>query len=482
MNDSLTPAAQQHVRRLVRAIAPFAGRLERRFRKLLGRGPYTPEQIEALEAIVPSAAARFRSPAQFLDSVHEQGRRLARMNLPPGETEEVLRLYAVLLDRVLGDQLQPPREQLQLATIHVLERAYFQVREAEAQALFGFYRAEQESSGIEELLRRWVRVLTQAFGAHAGRLLLGPAAPELRTPLYVERGGAGEDWIADSGWRGRHACYWSFPLVAGQAYVQFAFRKPGNWLARDLALVEAAGERCREAMERERLEKEVRQLEAEARNKEEQERRRIGRELHDEAGQSLLLLRLELEMIERDAPAELRPRLRQSRSTAERTIDELRRIVAALSPAVLERLGLEAALQQMTGRFGKSHPALVRLRISALPDAIPMPIQEVVYRVAQESLQNIVKHSHANRVNLWLNVTDKCFRLSVRDNGAGFSADAAWKKPMSFGLSGMRERAALLGGTLAVDSAPGKGVKVTLQLPRASAKVAHNGKDTSIDN
>ena len=221
MNEFLTPAAQQHVRRLVRAIAPFADRLERCFRKLLKRGPYTPQQIEALMAITPAAIARFRSPAQFLASVDEQGSRLARMNLPPGEVEEVLRLYAMLLDRVLGDRLQPSREQLQLATIHVLERAYFQVREAEAQAFFGFYRAEKESSGIEDLLRRWVRVLTQAFGARAGRLLLEAGAPELGNPLYVERRGADESLIADTGWRGRHACYWSFPLVAeiGRAHV-----------------------------------------------------------------------------------------------------------------------------------------------------------------------------------------------------------------------------------------------------------------------
>jgi signal transduction histidine kinase len=102
----------------------------------------------------------------------------------------------------------------------------------------------------------------------------------------------------------------------------------------------------------------------------------------------------------------------------------------------------------------------------------------VIYRVSQECLQNIVKHSQATRVNLSVRGADKSIRLSVSDNGAGFEAETAWVKPTSFGLTGMRERAALLGGSLAVRSAPGKGVAVTLDLPRLAAQVALNGKDS----
>src|SRR5207253_9129944 len=100
-----------------------------------------------------------------------------------------------------------------------------------------------------------------------------------------------------------------------------------------------------------------------ARHAEEEERRRIGRELHDEAAQSLLLLRLQLEMMQRDAPPGLHPRLSQSRTIAERTIEELRRTIAALSPAQLERLGLDRALRQLAVRHGKVHPAEVGVRI-----------------------------------------------------------------------------------------------------------------------
>jgi two-component system, NarL family, sensor histidine kinase UhpB len=189
-------------------------------------------------------------------------------------------------------------------------------------------------------------------------------------------------------------------------------------------------------------------------------------------------LRLQLEMLERQAPEELRKALAEARGITERTVSELRRIVAALSPAVLDRLGLERALRQLAARFHKMHPAPVRLRFCGSNGDLAKPSQEVIYRVAQECLQNIAKHSQATHVNLSLSTADKSIRLSVSDNGAGFSAEAAGHQPMSFGLAGMRERASLLGGTLAVQTAPGKGAKVTLILPRNTARMETNGQNS----
>ena len=121
--------------------------------------------------------------------------------------------------------------------------------------------------------------------------------------------------------------------------------------------------------------------------------------------------------------------------------DELRRTIAALSPAQLDRLGLDRALRQLAARLRKGHPAEVNVRIPRTCGEIPQSAQQVIYRVAQESLNNILKHSQATRVNLFLSSTDKSIRLSVRDNGAGFSTEASPSKPMAFGLAGMRERA-----------------------------------------
>jgi signal transduction histidine kinase len=474
----LTPAARRHAAWMARVVAPLAARLDREFRASLRKRGYDAARIRAFLAITPAARSRLRSLSQFLEQVDYNGRRLAKLNVPPTEVNEVLCEFGEILDPFLAGKFEPAREQLQLATIFALENAFYRVREAETQAFFGLYEAEIEARDLEDLLRRFVGILTQTFHARAGRLFLDrPTEGKLSKPLYIERGKANESLIADPQMRGRYASYWSYPLGA-RALVQFGFPVTYPWLPRELALLEAAGERCRAAMERSRLESEVRRLEVEARQTEENERRRIGRELHDEAGQSLLLLRLQLELIERDAPESLRPRLQESREVAERTVIELRRIVAALSPAMLERLGLPSALRQLTARFQKTHAASVRLRISVGSEPLPIQIQEVIYRVVQECLQNIAKHSGASDVNLLLQQADKRIRLSVSDNGAGFSAETAAGKPMSFGLAGMRERVALLGGTLVVRSRPGKVTTVAVELPHTSARVASHDEDS----
>ncbi|MBZ5581139.1 MAG: sensor histidine kinase, partial [Acidobacteriia bacterium] len=128
---------------------------------------------------------------------------------------------------------------------------------------------------------------------------------------------------------------------------------------------------------------------------------------------------------------------------------------------------LHAALRRLGDRFRKMHPADLRLVAPATAGRLPRPMEEVIYRVAQECLQNIAKHSQATLVKLSLRTSDQKVRLRVVDNGAGFSADSVKNKPMSFGLAGMRERAALMGGALAIRSAPGQGVAVTLELPRS---------------
>jgi len=465
--DSIfTPAARRHAVLLARAIAPVAARLDRGFRGLLRSRSYGPAEIRALLAITPAALSRVLSLGRFLEQVEYNGCRLAKLNVPPAQVKELLGEFATLLEAQLPGRFHPAREQLLLATLLTLETAFHRVRESEAQAFFGLYRAELEARGLDDLLRRFVRILTRTFHARAGRLWLldRSVAGKLSRPLYIERGQPAERLIADPRMRGRYASYWSHPIGAA-AVVQFGFSVPYPWLPRELALLGAVEERCREAIERARLEGEIRRLEAQAHHAEEEERRRIGRELHDEAGQSLLLLRLQLEMIGRDAPASLRPRLQEASAVAARTVEDIRRMVAALSPAVLERLGLAPALRHLAARFRKVHPAGLRLRISLPSDPLPMPVQQVIYRVAQESLHNVAKHSQASRVNLSLRAADKCIRLSVADNGAGFSAETAGSRPMSFGLAGMRERAALLGGSLAVRSVPGKGVSITLHLP-----------------
>ena len=474
-----TADARRHAARLAEAIGPAARRMERSYDSLLRCRGYDKTLRRAFLAISPVGFARLGTLERFLEEVEYHGRRLAKHNVCPTEARTMVREMEALLDPILGGRFAPSREQLHLATVLALDRAFGIVREAEAQALFGIYRAEAESKAGGELLRRVAAVLARTFGARAFRVADGGDLNQrLQGPLFIARGTPGDRLIVDGAMRRTCRSFWSHPL-GGTAVVQLGFAASYPWLPRERMLLKVADDRCRGAFERAALETEVRRLEAEARRAEEEERRRIGRELHDETGQSLMLLRLQLEMLEKQAEGPVAARLKEAREGVEHTVIELRRLIAALSPTVLERLGIAEAVRHLAGHFRRSHPAGVRLRIQGPTESIPRQMQDVIYRATQECLQNIARHSQATAVNLSLTAADQIIRLRVTDNGNGFRQGAALK-PMSFGLEGIRERAALAGGTVKIQAAPGKGTAVVLELPRNVATVKEYVKNSRI--
>jgi signal transduction histidine kinase len=258
--------------------------------------------------------------------------------------------------------------------------------------------------------------------------------------------------------------------------LQLAFPRPYPWLPRERDLLVVAGERCLSGVEKARLtenlarsEEEVRHLATRLLQVEEMERRRISRELHDEAGQSLLCIRLRLEMLERAATPESRHGIAEVRVQVERTIDEVRRLIGALSPSVLDRFGLAAALRQVAATLRKLHGLSVRLEAS-VPDTLPERVQLVAYRLVQECCNNIVKHASAREVKFSVRSTDKSLRLDIHDDGIGFDVAEALTKRSSFGITGMKERVALLGGKFQIRSAgpetsARKGTRVQIELP-----------------
>lgn len=466
-----TADARRHAAKLASALAPAAAGIDRGCRMLLRKRGYDAPMRKAFLAIAPSAFARLASLERFIEGVSYQGRRLAKHGISPAEVRGVVREMEGLMDPVLRDRFGPSREQLHLAAVLTIDRAFCQVREAEAQALFAIYRAEAEAKDADDLLRRVAAVLGRTFGAEALHIAAeADIDGRLRRPLFISRGTPDERLVRDGVMRRKYRSFWSHPL-GDTAVVQLGFKVEYPWLPRERMLLRIADDRCRRALERASLETEIRRLESEARRAEQEERRRIGRELHDETGQSLMLLRLQLEMMERDAGGPLSARLKEAREGVERTVVELRRLIAALSPTVLERLGVAAAIRHLAGHFRKLNPAKVRLRIQGDTDAIPRQMRDVIYRTAQECLQNIARHSQASAVNLSLTAADQIVRLRVTDNGNGFRHRSARLRPMSFGLEGIRERAALAGGRASIHAAPGKGTAVVVELPRNAAMV-----------
>ncbi|MBM3776062.1 MAG: sensor histidine kinase [Acidobacteria bacterium] len=196
-----------------------------------------------------------------------------------------------------------------------------------------------------------------------------------------------------------------------------------------------------------------------------EERSRIRRELHDETGQSLLLIRLQLERLQKEVPKELRSNVAEIRRSTEHTIREIRRVLAGLRPTMVEELGLEGAIRQLTRRFRKACAVRVRLDLRGLPANLSKDASAIFYRVLQEAYQNIAKHSGAGRINVFLHSTDRSVMLSIRDNGAGFDATPALRKRRPDGITGMRERVEKLGGRLEIQSRLRRGTRVTVGLP-----------------
>ncbi|MER5184498.1 HAMP domain-containing sensor histidine kinase [Streptomyces sp. NPDC002896] len=208
-----------------------------------------------------------------------------------------------------------------------------------------------------------------------------------------------------------------------------------------------------------RLEAERATSAARALSAQEAERHRIAQELHDEVGQTLTAVLLELKRVADHAPPAVRDELHQVQETTRASLDEIRRIARRLRPGVLEELGLTSALKALTGEFAS--PSLtVRHHIDADLPPLSRDTELVLYRVAQESLTNAARHSGARLVDLTLNHTAAGVELSVRDDGHGIH-DA----PEGAGISGMRERTLLIGADLILGPSPDRGTEVRLVVP-----------------
>jgi signal transduction histidine kinase len=202
----------------------------------------------------------------------------------------------------------------------------------------------------------------------------------------------------------------------------------------------------------------------------EDERRRIARELHDEIGQTLTALRIEISRAQaalKAGSAAAGERLEEARALAERTLHTVRDISLLLRPALLDDLGLSAALQWQTEDFSRRSGIPCRYSEEGLEDALPDAHKTCVYRVVQEALNNCEKHSGASAVRLTVSQAAGELRVEVEDDGRGFELDAQGSPAGAAGLGilGMRERAAVLGGALEVESAPARGTRVRLSLP-----------------
>lgn len=199
----------------------------------------------------------------------------------------------------------------------------------------------------------------------------------------------------------------------------------------------------------------------------EDERRRIARELHDEAGQVLIGIKLNLQVLERQIPVELN-HLRQEANRLRQHVNDstaqLKSIARALRPPILDQLGLKVALRNLVNDYQTHHG--MRVYFMADDDPVQRPssvVETACYRIAQEALTNIFRHAQATSIWVTLTYPQRVMELSLRDDGCGFVVEA--KGHTGLGLLGMQERATMLGGRLTITSTPGAGTTIHMQIP-----------------
>ena len=203
----------------------------------------------------------------------------------------------------------------------------------------------------------------------------------------------------------------------------------------------------------------------------ESERRQIARELHDEAGQALASLRYGLRLLEReiDLGGDVTGRVAELMQRTDAVIEGLQRLAADLRPASLDHLGLEAALRQYARAAAAEYGLAIHFKATGFTsERLPVALETALYRIVQEAMTNIVRHSRATKVDLLADRRGDLIRVIIEDNGVGFEPDRV-DHGEHFGLLGMKERAEALGGSLRIDSSPGEGTAVVVEVTSADA-------------
>lgn len=210
----------------------------------------------------------------------------------------------------------------------------------------------------------------------------------------------------------------------------------------------------------------------------EEERQRIARELHDDTGQVLTLLLIRLKLLEGQPGIDtIRPQIEELRGLISGAIDQVRRLALNLRPPTLDQLGLVPAVRSLVATFTESTHIPVKLELPREQVRISPERALAVYRIVQEALTNTVKHASARHVDVQMTSEGGQLTATVRDDGRGFAPETYAARTnrggAGVGLFGMEERARLAGGSLRIQSAPGRGASVTLRVPVDSLEPIH---------
>jgi signal transduction histidine kinase len=202
----------------------------------------------------------------------------------------------------------------------------------------------------------------------------------------------------------------------------------------------------------------------------EEERKRISRELHDVIAQMLTGINVRLAALKREAGVNTKGLDRKISSTqrlVEKSVDTVHRFARELRPAVLDDLGLIPTLHTQLKAFMKETGTRASLTAAAEVEQLSISKRTVLYRIAQEALANVARHAEASRADVSIRKFQKTVRMQIRDDGKAFDVEQMWhtRKSRHLGLLGMRERVEMVGGTFTVESVPGRGTTIDVEIP-----------------
>ncbi|WP_072436773.1 MULTISPECIES: PAS domain S-box protein [Burkholderia] len=263
-----------------------------------------------------------------------------------------------------------------------------------------------------------------------------------------------------------------FPIEASISQIRDASGKLYTVMLRDIT------ERLRAENALKQSREELRELSANLQNVREEEKTRIARELHDDLGQQLTALKMDLSVVEQQlrVPGRAQPdegmlsHLQGMRRLIDATVASVRRIAADLRPVMLDDLGLVPAIEWLANDFTNRYGIDVERHIETGGLTFTSAGATTLFRIVQEALTNVARHADATRVALRLDIEDGFCVLRVADNGRGAAPGGTVHEDKSFGLIGIRERAHMLGGTVTIDTALARGFSITVALPLSTVQ------------
>ena len=214
---------------------------------------------------------------------------------------------------------------------------------------------------------------------------------------------------------------------------------------------------------------ELRNLSSHIQNVQEEERSHIAREIHDELGQNLTSINMDIDYLKskgnKNTDSDILNRLNSLSKLVDHTIKTTRRISQELRPSILDDLGLKSAIEWQVSQYKKRSESIYKLNMIGNDENISTEQSTAIFRITQESLTNIARHAEATKIEVRLSIEKLFIKLEIKDDGIGISENNTDNNNASFGVFGMKERASILGGKLEIVSTPKEGTAIIVELP-----------------